>query len=132
VLSERLEVDGKLSEEVGAGGVPVLVRVMVNFEDKLLKNIGVLVRVDVARAEELISGISDVFKKVVEVTTDNRIEEPVRKIEELLVRELGTVERNDEGATEVENGAVFLGAFVDPFGEVLESRILDEEPTKDI
>jgi hypothetical protein len=104
---EAMDVIFSHLEEIGASGVPVLVRVMVDCEDKLLEDIGVLVKVTVARKEELVSGIRDVLKKAVEVTTYDRIEEPVRKFDGLLVGELGLIERNDERATEVVEGVVF-------------------------
>lgn len=104
---EAMDVVLSHLEEIGAGGVPVLVKVMVNCEDKLLEDIGVLVNVTVSRKEELVSGIPDVLKKAVEVTTYDRIEEPVRKVDELLIRELGLIESNDERAMDVVEGVVF-------------------------
>lgn len=123
-------------EDVRAGGIPVLVRVTVNCADELMEDTELLVAV--FREEELVSGISDVLGRAVEITIDDMIEELVRWIDEMLVgelvdndEELGLIESDDKSATEVEEGVVFGGTFVDPCGEVLESMMMDEEPNED-
>lgn len=90
-------------EEVGTGGPQVLVKVMVNREDKLMDVTRELFRVTVSREEELVGRVGDELGWILVMATDEEIDELVRVIVNMLLEVLDD-DKDELGLLEVDAG----------------------------